>query len=43
VVRSTGADGVPDSTSAGGATTNFNADIILVDGAFVQWPEGAQQ
>ena len=25
-----------------GPTTDFNADIILVDGAFVQFPEGAQ-
>jgi hypothetical protein len=27
----------------GGATTNFDADIILVDGTFVQFPEGAQR
>jgi type II secretion system protein G len=40
---STGADGVPETSPAGGATTNFNADIILVDGAFVQFPEGAQR
>jgi type II secretion system protein G len=42
-VRSTGADGVPETSPLGGATTNFNADIILVDGTFVQFPEGAQR
>ena len=40
---STGADGVPETSPVGGATTNFNADIILVDGTFVQFPDGAQQ
>jgi type II secretion system protein G len=39
---SPGADGALDTTPVWGATTNFNADIILVDGAFVQYPEGAQ-
>ncbi len=42
-LRSAGADGIPDSSPAGGATTTFNADIILVDGTFVQFPEGAQR
>jgi general secretion pathway protein G len=42
-VRSSGADGVPQTAPAWGATTDFNADIILVDGAFVQYPEGAQR
>jgi type II secretion system protein G len=42
-VRSCGADGAPQSTPVWGPTTDFNADIILVDGAFVQWPEGAQR
>ena len=39
-----GADGVMDaaSTDAAGATTSFNADIIINDGEFVQWPEGMQ-
>jgi type II secretion system protein G len=41
-VRSTGADGAPDSTPVWGATTSFNADIILIDGTFVQFPDGAQ-
>ncbi len=43
VVRSAGADGALDSSPIWGLTTNFNADIILVDGTFVQYPEGAQK
>jgi general secretion pathway protein G len=43
LVRSSGADGVPQTSPTYGATTDFNADIILVDGAFVQFPEGAQR
>ena len=43
LVRSSGADGVPQTSPPYGATTDFNADIILVDGAFVQFPEGAQR
>jgi general secretion pathway protein G len=43
VVRSAGADGVPQSSPLFGATSDFNADIILVDGTFVQFPEGAQR
>jgi general secretion pathway protein G len=43
LVRSAGADGVPQSSPLYGPTTDFNADIILVDGAFVQFPEGAQR
>jgi hypothetical protein len=42
-VRSNGADGASQAAPAWGPTTDFNADIILVDGAFVQWPEGAQR
>ena len=30
------------SSGAGGATTNFNADIVFTNGVFVQYPEGAQ-
>jgi type II secretion system protein G len=41
-VRSAGADGALEATPLWGLTTNFNADIILVDGTFVQYPEGAQ-
>jgi general secretion pathway protein G len=40
---SAGADGIPETAPAGGGTTDFNADIILVDGTFVQFPEGAQK
>ncbi len=42
-VRSAGADGVPQTSPNFGPTTDFNADIILVDGAFVQFPDGAQR
>jgi type II secretion system protein G len=42
VVRSAGADGALESSPTWGLTTNFNADIILVDGTFVQYPDGAQ-
>ena len=30
------------SSSTGGATTNFNDDIIFTNGVFVQYPEGVQ-
>jgi type II secretion system protein G len=43
VLRSTGADGIAETTPAFGGTTDFNADIILVDSIFVQFPEGAQK
>jgi hypothetical protein len=42
-LRSAGADGALDTAAVWGATTNFNADIILVDGAFVQFPDGVQR
>jgi type II secretion system protein G len=42
-LRSVGADGAPETSPLGGATTNFNADIILVDGTFIQFPDGAQR
>jgi type II secretion system protein G len=42
-LRSSGADGVLETAPVGGGTTDFNADIILVDGAFVQFPEGIQK
>jgi type II secretion system protein G len=42
-LRSAGADGALDAAPAFGVTTNFNDDIILVDGTFVQFPEGAQR
>jgi general secretion pathway protein G len=37
-----GSDGVLDSTVLLGPTTSFNADIIINDGEFAQWPEGMQ-
>src|SRR5512143_3204310 len=42
-LRSAGADGALDTDPVWGTTTNFNADIILIDGAFTQYPEGAQK
>ena len=39
---SPGADGAPEASPVGGPTTNFNSDIILIDGTFVQFPDGAQ-
>lgn len=40
---SAGRDGVPETAPAFGPTTNLRADILLVNGMFVQWPEGVQQ
>jgi type II secretion system protein G len=40
-VGSLGRDGVLDSAS-GGRTTDFDCDILFMNGAFVQWPEGIQ-
>lgn len=42
-VWSLGADHLPDAVIQYGPTTNFSADIVLVGGTFVQWPEGAQR
>lgn len=41
-VRSAGKDGSVQGTPNWGPTTNFNDDIIFVDGQFVQFPEGVQ-
>jgi type II secretion system protein G len=35
-------DGIQQSPALFTPTTNFDADIILVNGIFVQWPEGMQ-
>lgn len=43
VVRSSGKDGIAETSPPWGPTTNFDADIIMVDGAFVQYPEGTQK
>lgn len=42
IMGSNGKDGV-SQTFKGGPTTNFNDDIIFVDGQFVQWGEGIQR
>ena len=42
-IRSCGKDGLPEEAPSYGPTTEFNADVILVDGVFVQYPEGVQQ
>ncbi len=43
VLRSNGADGLAEANPAYGISTSYNADIILLDGAFVQFPEGLQK
>ncbi len=42
-LRSTGRDQAQQSSPTYGASTNFNDDIILVDGGFVQYPDGTQK
>jgi general secretion pathway protein G len=42
-IISTGKDGAAQSTYNGGATTNFDCDIIYSNGTFLQFPEGVQQ
>jgi type IV pilus assembly protein PilA len=42
VILSNGKDGAPDSSIVYGETTNFNKDIVFIDGQFVQYPAGAQ-
>ena len=42
-IRSSGLEGVPQTDPAYGPSTDFRNDIILVNGTFVQWPDGAQQ
>jgi general secretion pathway protein G len=37
-----GSDGTPDGVEPVGPTTHFNADIVLYNGQFIQWPEGMQ-
>ncbi len=43
VLRSSGRGGVPQTAPLYGVTTDFRDDIILVNGRFVQWPEGVQR
>jgi type II secretion system protein G len=42
-IISYGRDTIPQGAWAGGATTNYDCDIIYSGGAFVQYPEGVQQ
>lgn len=42
-IRSAADGGVAETTPAYGSTTSFKADIIYVNGAFVQYPEGIQR
>ena len=42
IISSNGKDGAPASF-VGGETTDFNADIVFVDGQFLQYPAGAQR
>jgi|YNPBryunderm2012_1023409.scaffolds.fasta_scaffold17994_2 type II secretion system protein G len=42
-VWSRGADNLDDVVIQYGPTTQFSADIVLANGTFVQWPEGAQR
>lgn len=41
-IASTGRDGATQAF-VGGPTTDFNADIVYMNGQFVQWPEGVQR
>jgi general secretion pathway protein G len=47
VLASAGRDGKTTGLTAGaslvGPTTDFNSDIVYVNGSFVQWPEGVQR
>lgn len=43
VVRSAGLGGEPETSPPYGPTTDFTNDIILVNGQFVQWPDGQQK
>jgi len=42
-IISYGKDSTSQSTAAGGATTNFDCDIVYSNGTFIQYPEGVQQ
>ena len=41
-ITSYGRNGTTDGVACG-TTTDFNDDIVYVDGSFIQWPEGTQQ
>jgi prepilin-type N-terminal cleavage/methylation domain-containing protein len=43
-MRSMGRDGLLQGTSyIGGATTDYDCDIVYASGQFIVWPEGVQQ
>jgi type II secretion system protein G len=41
-VRSMGSDGVTQSGPPMGPTTSYADDMVMVNGVFVQWPDGMQ-
>ena len=41
-IQSYGADSILQNPLVFGPTTRFEADIVLSNGMFVQWPEGLQ-
>jgi hypothetical protein len=43
VIISYGKDSAAQGGYSGGATTNFDCDIIYSNGTFIQYPEGVQQ
>jgi len=43
VIISYGKDATAQGSYAGGATTNFDCDILFSNGAFTQYPDGVQQ
>jgi hypothetical protein len=44
LLASAGRDGAyEENTGSDGPTTDFNADIIYVNGQFIQYPEGVQR
>ena len=42
LIWSSAKDAAFESAPAGGATTNFNSDILYSNGSFIQYPEGVQ-
>ena len=42
-ITSYGKDQIAETTPKGGATTNFDCDIVYSNGAFLQYAEGVQQ
>jgi len=43
VILSSGKDGANEGTLQGGATSNFDCDIVYSNGTFLCYPEGIQQ